>query len=142
MCLDNGNRYNVTLCILSWRTLNNFFKLLVIIVIWNQKQTNWPFKQYYVKTSRYFYRKLYHHFFKCRKNWKRAGIQTVLRKRAEKFWKKIFSRWHKCNIYIAATSGLDFKQLYIIYKFYPIKRIFLSERIQYLTQICNCSSQT
>ena len=40
-----------------------FFKLLFIITIWNKKQTNWPYKQYYVKTSRYFYRKLYHLFF-------------------------------------------------------------------------------
>ena len=32
---------------------------------------------------------------------------------------------YNCNIYIIATSALDFKQLYIIYKFYLIKRIFL-----------------
>ena len=32
------------------------------------------------------------------------------------------------------TSALDFKQLYIFYKFYLIKRIYLSERITYLEQ--------
>ena len=47
---------------------NNFYKLLVVIVIKNKqiilkKKTN---KQNYVKTSEYFYQKLYHLFFKCR----------------------------------------------------------------------------
>ena len=51
-------------------------------------------------------------------------------------------RWYKCNIYIVKTSALDFKQLHIVCKFCPIKRIFLSERIPYLAQIFDCSSQT
>ena len=58
------------------------------------------------------------------------------------FYKTIFFRWYKCNIYIVTTSALDFKQLYIIYKFYLIKRVFLPERIPYLAQTFNCSSQT
>ena len=33
---------HVTFCIFSSRTLNNFYKLLVIIVIYNEEQTNWP----------------------------------------------------------------------------------------------------
>ena len=34
----------------------------------------------------------------------------------------------KCNTYIIATSVLDFKQLYIFYKFYPKNRyIYLTE---------------
>ena len=36
-------------CIFSCITLNNFYQLLVIIVIGNGKQTNWPYKQYHVK---------------------------------------------------------------------------------------------
>ena len=47
-------RHKVAFCIFSCRTLNNFYKLLVIIVICNEKQTNWPYKRNYVKTSRYF----------------------------------------------------------------------------------------
>ena len=39
------------------------------------------------------------------------------------------------------TSALDFIQFYIFYKFYPIKRMYLSERIPYLAQAFNCSSQ-
>ena len=35
------------------------------------------------------------------------------------------------NIYILTSSALDFKQFYMIYKFYLIKRIFSSERIPY-----------
>ena len=39
------------------------------------------------------------------------------------------------------TSALDFKQLYIFYKFHVIKRLYLPERIPYLAQIFNCSIQ-
>ena len=35
---------------------------LVIIVICNENQTSYPYKQNYVETSRYFYRKLYYLF--------------------------------------------------------------------------------
>ena len=42
---------------------------------------------------------------------------------------------------IVKISALDFKQLYIFYKFYVIKRIYLSERIRYLAQTFNCSIQ-
>ena len=54
---------------------------------------------------------------------------------------KIF-RWYKYNIYIVTKSALDLKQLYIVYIFYPIKQIYLSERIPYLAQTFNCWSQT
>ena len=47
----------------------------------------------------------------------------------------------KCNIYIIATSVLDFKQLYIFYKFCPKKQIHLSDRTLYLVQIFTCSRQ-
>ena len=60
----------------------------------------------------------------------------------DKFLEDHFLRWYKCNNYIVTTSALDFKQIYINYKFYPIKRIFLSEIIPYLAQIFNCPSQT
>ena len=43
--------------------------------ICNEKQTNLPYMQYYVKASRYFLQKLNHLFVKCRKKWKRAGIR-------------------------------------------------------------------
>ena len=48
--------------IFSSKNLNSSQKRLIIIVIYNDKQTNLPHKQYYVKTSRCFYRKLYHLF--------------------------------------------------------------------------------
>ena len=61
------------ICFFSCRTLNDFNKISVIIFICNEwKQMNWPYKQNYVKTLGYFYRKLYDLFFKCRKNCKRA----------------------------------------------------------------------
>ena len=71
ICHYNRNTHNVAFYIFSCRTLNDFYKPLVIIVVFNDKQMNWPYKQNYVKRSRYFYRKC---FFKCRKNWKRAGV--------------------------------------------------------------------
>ena len=51
----------------------------------------------------------------------------------DKFLKIIFWRQCKCNIYIVTTSALDFKQFYILYKFYPIP---------YSAQTFNCSIQT
>ena len=39
--------------------LNNFNKLLVIVVLPNTKQTNGLYKQYHVKTAVLFYQKLY-----------------------------------------------------------------------------------
>ena len=48
----------------------------------------------------------------------------------------------KCNIFIIATSVLDFKQLYIFYKFYSKKKqMHLSDRTLYLVQISTCSRQ-
>ena len=44
-------------------------------------------------------------------------------------------------MYIVTTSALDYKQLYTFYKFYLIKQTFLSERIRYLIETLNCSSQ-
>ena len=49
----------------------------------------------------------------------------------DKFYKNIFSRSYKCNIYIVTTTVLDFKQLYIFYRFDPITPIYLSKRIPY-----------
>ena len=138
MCDYNRNTHNGAFCIFSCKTLNNFYKLLFITVICNEKQKHWPYKQYYVETSRYFYRKLYYHnFFECRKNWRRAGIQI---------WQILedhvleMMRWYKGNI--VTTSALDFKQLYIIYKFYPIKRLFISEKTPYFAQTFNYWSRT
>ena len=37
-------------------------------------------------------------------------------------------------IYIVTTSALDFKQPYIFYRFYPVKRTYSSKRILYLAQ--------
>ena len=66
---------------------------------------------------------------------------NVLEFEFDKFWKTIFWRLHRCNIYIITTIALDFKQLYIFYIFFPIKWIYLSERTPYLTQTFNYSSQ-
>ena len=59
----------------------------------------------------------------------------------DEFWRTIFWKWYKCNICIVTTSALDWKQLTIFYKFYPIKQIYLSERISYLAHTCHCSNQ-
>ena len=47
----------------------------------------------------------------------------------------------KYKIYIVTSSALDFKQLYVFCKLYPIKQTFLSERVPYLAHIFNYSSQ-
>ena len=44
---------------------------------------------------------------------------------------------HLCSNYFA----LGFQELYILYKIYPKKETFFSERILYLASIFNCSSQ-
>ena len=115
--------------IFSCRTLNDFYKLLVIIVIYIKKQWNWPYKHYYVKMSQYFCRKCNHLFFKCSKNWKRSGIRI---------WQipedRFFGDGMYIVLYIATTSTLEFIQ--ILSK----KRIYLSERIPDLAQAFNCSS--
>ena len=78
--------------------------LLIKILICNEKQTNWTYKQYYVKTSRYFYQKLNHLFFNCRKNLRSLSFGD--------------------GIYIVATSAFDIFHKYIIQK---EKYIYLKE---------------
>ena len=80
-------------------TWNNFYTFLVIIFISNEKERDWRFQQYYVIMTRHFFRKRYHHFFKCR-------------------------NWYTYHIYIVTTEPVDFKQLYLFYKFYSIKQKF------------------
>ena len=81
-----------------------------------------------VKPWRCFYRKLY--------IFSNAGkTENVPEFDFDKFWKNIFWRWYKCNIYIVITSALGFKQLYMFYKFYTITPIQLSGRIPFGTDI-------
>ena len=111
--------------------MNNFYKLLTIIVIWNEKQTDWPYEQNYFKTSRYFNRKPYHLFFSsARKTGKVPEFEF------DQLLKTIFWRWYKSKIYIVTTNALDFKQLYIFYKFYLINEytwpsIFTQKAMEY-----------
>ena len=56
-CHFNHNTHNITFCIFTCRTLKNFYKLLVMIVICNEKQMNRSYKQHFVKMSPYFYQK-------------------------------------------------------------------------------------
>ena len=109
------NTWNVAFWIFSCRTLNNFYQLIVIIVI------------YFIMSE-------------CHDNFtenftvlfSNAGkIGNVPGFECDNFSETIFWRQCKCNIYIVAASALDFKQLNIFYKFYLIKRIFSSERITY-----------
>ena len=92
----------------------------------NQKQTNWPYKQYYVKTSRYSYRKRYHLFFQVQEKLETCRNSNLTNCRRKCFGYDIR---YKCSIYIVTTNALNFKQLYIFYKFYLIKRkcIYLKE---------------
>ena len=126
-CHHNLNTHNIVFYIFKCKTLNNFNKLAVIIAVCNRKQTSWPYKQYYLKTSRCFYRKLYKLFFKCRKNWKRAN-----------FRRSSFGY----NIYIETTKASELIQLYMYYKVYPIRKSFWSAIISYLSQTFNYSVQT
>ena len=128
MWSHNPNTHSAVCRIISCRTLNNFSKLSVIMVICIKKQTNWPCKQYYVKTSRFFYQRLNHLFFKCRRNLRCAGIQ--IRKILEDhLW-----RLYTYNIYIVTfiSEFTKFIQLYICCKFDPIKETFWSARTPYL----------
>ena len=79
------NTHNVTFWIFSCRTLNNFYQLLVIIVICNEEQTNYHISNIMRKCHSIF-------------------IENVT------IWK-----WHKCNIYIRTTIDLAFKQLHLFY---------------------------
>ena len=105
-----------------------FFRaeLLVIIVISDKKRTNLSYKQYCVKLSRHFYHISFK--LKTRRNlnltiFRRSSLEIICMKN-----------------YFVTTSALNFKQLYIFYKYYPIKRTFLSERTRYFVQAFNCSS--
>ena len=130
-CHYNRNTHNVAFCIFSCRTLNNWYKLLVIIATWNEKQG----KAKLCQNVTIFLPKTLPSFSNAGKT------VNVPEFEFDKFWKTIFWRSRKCNIYIVTTSALDFKQLYIFYIFFPIKWIYLSERIPYLAQTFNCSSQ-
>ena len=113
-----------------------FYKLLVIIVICNDQNKIIDLMNNVMSKRHSIFNENFTIFFSnAGKTGKRAGIQICT------FQKIIFMRWYECNIYIVTTSALDFKQLYIIYKFYPIKRIFLSARIPYFAQTFNSSSQ-
>ena len=80
------NLIHAGFCILSCRALNNFNKFLVIVIVPNIKKTNWLFKQYHVKTSPCFYRKLYHLLFiKCTKNQKLARNSNLREFRRSSF---------------------------------------------------------
>ena len=51
-------------------------------------------------------------------------------------------RLYKCDIFVIRTSALDFKQLYMFYKFCPIKPMYLPDKTQYLARTFNGLSQT
>ena len=105
MCHHNSNTHTV-LSIFSYRTLNTFSKLSVIIVINNKKQTNGTYKQYYVKMSRCCHRKTNLFFFFFFSNAEK--IENVPE----------FERLYACN-----NNASEFTQLYTRYKFYPIKKL-------------------
>ena len=105
MCHHNSNTHTV-LSIFSYRTLNTFSKLSVIIVINNKKQTNGTYKQYYVKMSRCCHRKTNLFFFFFFSNAEK--IENVPE----------FERLYACN-----NNASEFTQLYTCYKFYPIKKL-------------------
>ena len=105
MCHHNSNTHTV-LSIFSYRTLNTFSKLSVIIVINNKKQTNGTYKQYYVKMSRCCHRKTNPFFFFFFSNAEK--IENVPE----------FERLYACN-----NNASEFTQLYTRYKFYPIKKL-------------------
>ena len=121
MCHYHRNIHNVAFCIFQCRNLNNFYKLIVIIATCNEKLKHWPYKQYHVKTKNGIFTKNYTIFFS-----NEGKTENGNNFRFDKFY--VFLRWYKYNIYIVTTSSLDFIQLYIIYKVYLIKRIFLSKR--------------
>ena len=126
----NRNANNVAFCIFSRRTLNNFCKLLVIIDICNENKQIDNISKIMSKRHVFFIENFTISFSNAGK------IGNVREFKFDKFQKTIFWRLYECNIYIVQTNTLDFKQLYIIYK-----KIYLSERIPYLAQTFNYSSQ-
>ena len=136
MCHYNPNTHNVTFCIFSCKNLNNFYKLLVIIVTLMKNKSIHLISNIMSKSHGIFTENLTNFFSNAGKTGNVPELKFYV------FQEIFIQKWYKCNIYIEASRALDFKQLYIIYKFYPIKPISLFERIPYLTQAFNCSSQT
>ena len=112
----NLNTHNLVFCIFLSRTLSNFNKLSVIIVICNKKLTNWPYKQYHVNTSRCFLS--FFHMQKKLKTFRNLNLRDL----EYHIWGIIYL----CDIYIVSTRAFDSTQLYICYKFYPTKQTFWS----------------
>ena len=125
MCHYNRSTQNIACCIFSCRALNNFCKLLVIIVIYNEKQITELTSNIISKRHSIFTENLTIFFSNAEKT------RNVPESKFDIFQKIVFLRCYGCKIYTVRTSALDFKQLHIISKLYPIKRI-LSARIPYL----------
>ena len=107
-------------CFSFVQDFENVYKLLVIVVVPNAKQTNWLHNQYYVKTPQCFYQKLSIFFPHCSKNWKLCGIQI---------W-EILENHLLENVYmqhIITTSSSNFKHPKIFYDFQLIKQTFCLE---------------
>ena len=137
ICRYNHNTHNLAFCIFLCWTFNNFNKLWIVIVINNEKQIDHISK--IMSKSHGIFTENFTVFWGFFSNG--GETRSVLETEFDKFYKKIFLKWYKCNIYIVTTSALNFKNLYIFYIFYPIKRIYLSDRIRYLVQTFNFSSQ-
>ena len=92
----------------------------------------WPYKQYYVKTPRSFYRKLYY-FFNYRKNWKRVGIHIWKIVEYHLLWIEYMEHFYRDNIclviwatlYILQILSKHFRNVFIGRKSVLVSNIYL-----------------
>ena len=117
MCHHNLNVHNVIFWILQCRTLNNFNKLSVIIVIKNKKLDN--ISNIMRKRQGVFTKKMYDLFFEMQLKLKTCQNLNL------RFQKIISGTLYTCYIYILTTRAIEVTQLYIRCKFYPIKKKIL-----------------
>ena len=72
---------------------------------------------------------------------KKAKLSYVMENKRIDHISKIMSKRHGTfteNLLLFSNAGKTFRSIF--YKFYPIKRIYLSEKIPYLAKTFNCSS--
>ena len=123
MCHHNLNVHNVIFWIFQCRTLNNFNKLSVIIVIKNKKLDN--ISNIMRKRQGVFTKKMYDLFFEMQLKLKTCQNLNL------RFQKIISGTLYTCYIYILTTRAIEVTQLYIRCKFYPIKKNSFLQEFQF-----------
>ena len=91
-----------------------------VIVTWNENKRNYLLSNIMSKRQSIFYRKLHHIFSQMRKKPQPCRNLNLTNSRRSSFDINLLIFWYKSTIYIVTTRALDFEQLSIFHKFYPI----------------------